>query len=473
MLKQEDYPLLVIVDDEQEILTAIKRCLMRCDVNIESFTSPRLALEFLQEHEPIMVISDQRMPDILGMELLTSVKDIWPNTKRVMLSAFQEFDLVLEGFNEGIIDKFISKPWKNVELQYLVEGSISNLGSANKSSQLSKQFIGEHSLMQTMFDNISKAAGANVPIFIHGETGTGKELVANACHELGCKRAGKFVAVNCANFSEQLIESQLFGHKKGAFTGAVSDQKGVFEHADGGTVFLDEITTLPLNLQSKLLRVIQERTYSPVGSLEPREFDVQIVSASSTSLIEAVKLGEFRQDLYYRLSVIPIKIPSLKERGQDILSLAQHFLEKFSQQYQKRFTHFESTAEQFMLNYRWPGNVRQLENVVHGICVLNDDNQVQLSMIKSLIDEDDDLLIEQEQSYVAKQNNIGHSNATDSLNESINNGAANAVNSLHEVEKRAIEQALAHCGGNVNKAATLLEVNPSTLYRKIKGWSNI
>jgi two-component system repressor protein LuxO len=459
MLESENYPLIVILDDEHEILKSIKRCLMRVDVKIEAFTSPRLALEFIKNNEPKLIISDQRMPDIVGLEVLKSVKETWPNTKRVMLSAFQDFDLVLDGFNHGIIDKYMSKPWKNVELQYLVEGVCNHNTVSSVGGKLSTPFIGEHALMIALFENITKAAGANVPIFIHGETGTGKELVANACHELGCKKSGEFVAVNCANFTEQLVESQLFGHKKGAFTGAVTDKKGVFEYANGGTIFLDEITTLPLNLQSKLLRVIQERSFSPLGSLETQSFDAQIVSASSTSLSEAVANGEFRQDLYYRLGVIPIKIPPLRDREGDILNLANHFLNKFSKDYQKQFLHFDEQSIAFLLSYTWPGNVRQLENVIHGLCVLNDGIKVELTMIKSLIED-----------TITSDIAVQHTDIRASQNNVESDIADLSISPLHQLEKEAIERALECCNGNVNQAAALLEVNPSTLYRKIKSW---
>ena len=202
-------PLIIIVDDEREILMALKRTLMQVDVRIESFTSPRLALEFLQDNQPVLIISDQRMPDITGDKLLSEVKQLWPNTKRIMLSAYEDFDSVSAGFNQAIIEKFISKPWKNSELVMLVQDSIGGENTSPVKSQLGQSIIGESSKIRQLLDSISIAAGANVPIYIHGETGTGKELVAKACHESGCKREGKFIAVNCANFSETLIELSL------------------------------------------------------------------------------------------------------------------------------------------------------------------------------------------------------------------------------------------------------------------------
>lgn len=457
----ESWPLLVLVDDESEILSAIKRTLMRLDVRVESFTSPRLALDFIQAQQPFMVISDQRMPDIKGMELLAKVKELAPKTKRIMLSAHQDFDIIADGFNQGIIEQFISKPWVNRELQNTVRQSMPSEAPVAKPQHM----IGEHESMQTLFAQIGKAAGANVPIFIHGETGAGKELVAKACHQYGAKCEGSFIAVNCANFSEHLMESQLFGHKKGAFTGATNEQKGVFAEANGGTVFLDEITTLSLPLQSKLLRVIQEREYSPLGTTQTYPFDAQIVSASSTSLLDAVGQGEFREDLFYRLNVITLSLPPLSQRGDDVLLLAEHFLNKFSQTLGKAFSGFDAKAKALLLDYRWPGNVRQLENIIHGLCIMNDGPVISAEILAPTLVGQTGLNKPKrglEEPSLSERKDIG------STHQTIND--ADSIMPLTEIERIAIEKAITQCDGNVTKAASLLEVNPSTLYRKIKSW---
>jgi two-component system repressor protein LuxO len=464
MTLESTLPLVVIIDDETEILSSIKRCLMRVDAHIESFTSPLLALEFIETNQPAMVISDHRMPSLTGLECLSRIKDMWPSTKRVMLSAYQEFDVISTGFNQDIIDKFIAKPWKNLELIMLVNDAISN---QHANTEIIKQnIIGESLVMQTLYENIAVSAGANVPIFIHGETGSGKELVAKACHEAGCRRNGDFIAVNCANFSENLIESQLFGHKKGAFTGAVANQEGLLSQCHGGTLFLDEITTLPLALQAKLLRVIQEREFSPVGQLTMQSFDAQIISASSVHLMEAVNTGDFREDLYYRLNVIPLNIPPLRDREQDVLLLAQHFLKKFSAQQNKQFEHFSKQAQQFIKTFSWPGNIRQLENTIHSLCIMNTGKTIELAMINNLISN-----IQIKQSSGQKIQPISHQ-VTDNgqINNAVYANTTSDVLPLELVEKIAIENAIAVAEGNITKAASLLEVNPSTIYRKMQKW---
>lgn len=451
-----ELPIVVIVDDEPEICASIKRCLMRVNAQIHSFTSPRQALNFIKEHTIALIISDQRMPDIDGHDLLKQVRKLAPQSTRIMLSAYQDFDDVSKSFNEGIIDKFISKPWKNVDLVFAVENAINAEHSVESKVTSSKpvagDIIGESTVMQTLKQQIKMAAGANVPIFVHGETGTGKELVANACHKASSRVQHPFIAVNCANFSEQLIDAQLFGAVKGAYTGAVKDSQGIFAQADGGTVFLDEITTLPIGIQAKLLRVLQEREYTPLGSTVSVSFDTQIVSASSVKLSDAVNAGEFREDLFYRLNVIPLSIAPLRERGEDIAILANYFLSKFSKEQGKQFTDFSSSTTSFMKQYHWPGNVRQLENTIHGACIMHDGTEMTREMIENIL-----------------QQHVGF-NQVESNSSTFKEDDDENVVPLADVERKAIESAIAKCNGNVSQVAALLQVNPSTIYRKMQKW---
>ena len=436
----------VLVDDEVEILNALKRVLRKYSCELFTFSNPKEAIEFIRSNEISIVCSDQRMPGVTGIELLTETKEYWPSSHRVMLSAYQDFDNIAKGFNDGIIHRFIAKPWSNREIDTIFQQVLG--ANLNAKEQAFSDIIGESTGMLTLFSLIKSASGANVPIFIHGETGTGKELVAKACHRYSYRESAPFIAVNCANLSEQLIESQLFGHKKGAFTGAVKDQVGYFELAQGGTLFLDEITTLPLPLQAKLLRVIQEREYMPLGGHSMKQFDAQVVSASSTSLAQGVELGEFREDLYYRLSVIQLKIPRLADREDDVLKLAKFFVDKFSSEHNKAFIGLSDDAIEFVQHYTWPGNVRQLENLLHGVIILNSGAQVTKAMLQKNMEQAASLV---ETSGIESTDN-------------------KKILPLAEIEKQSILSAISQCDGNIIQASKLLEINPSTIYRKMSKW---
>lgn len=324
--------------------------------------------------------------------------------------------------------------------------------------------VSSHGKMHNIFDDIARIAKANVPIFVTGETGTGKELAARACHDEGFDSNEPFIAVNCANFSEQLMESQLFGHKKGAFTDASRDQAGLFEAAGEGTLFLDEITTLSLPLQAKLLRVIQEREFAPLGSHTMKPFNARIVTASSLSLADAVAKGEFREDLYYRLAVVTINLPPLRERGNDRLLLAQYFLETLAdgelKEQDKEDSYFTTEAIEFIKRYDWPGNIRQLRNVLLGAMVLATGKAISGDAIRNQINE-------ALSRPVVDAEEQPQSNAVVEELRVVQNSP---VQPLWLTEKQAIERAIEQCGGNIPRAASLLEVSPSTIYRKIQTW---
>lgn len=458
MPAENDLPLMVLVDDEVHTLQSIKRLLRKLPVSIKEFDSPFPAKTFLEQNKVSLIISDQRMPGMTGIELLTEVRAISPDCHTLLLSAYEDFDTVANAISSGVVDKFISKPWQNDELKFFVENAlpVERQSFSRKAQEQSSYhgLISSAQPMQSVFDTIHRAATSNAPIFIHGETGTGKELVARACHWESFQNNKPFVPFNCANFNEQLMESQLFGHVKGAFTGATNNQKGLFSVAQDGTVFLDEITTLPLTLQAKLLRVLQEREFTPLGSHQSEKFNAHIISASSTSLNEAVAKGEFREDLNYRLNVVPINLPPLKERKGDINLLSRHFLDKFNKIEGKSFSHFEPSGIALLNDYRWPGNVRQLENLIHNLVILNDGPEVTRDMISSA------LAAFQPLSTQVKPDSLPQSNPLTNQN----------IQALWKTEKQAIETAIEYCGGNIVKAAALLEISPSTIYRKMSGW---
>lgn len=467
-------PTILLIDDEPALLSALKRSLRQISAEIVCCHSPATALAYVEENEPDLVISDHRMPKMTGSELLEQISELWPNTQRILLSAYNDFSTVANAFNQGVIHRYITKPWDNDELRFIVVKALESSGARDleptaKTKTKSKDngvhfhgMVAEDPVMLTVFEEIKSAATTNVPVFITGETGTGKELIAKACHWESYRKDATFIAMNCANFNEQLMESQLFGHKKGAFTGATSNEEGLFSVCASGTLFLDEITTIPAPLQAKLLRVIQEREFTPLGSHTVQPFNAQLITASSTTLREAVNKGEFREDLYYRLNVITISLPPLRHRGSDINLIANHFLQRLSQQENKQFERFSVEAEQLVREFRWPGNIRQLENVVHSIVAMNSGTEVTAQMLLKPIKDDltPHVVIEEQALTVNTAPMINHDTAR------------TAIVPLWQVEKETIEHAIQHCDGNIPKAAVLLEINPSTIYRKLQSWKD-
>ena len=459
-------PTVLIVDDEKAVLSSLIRCLVRLGVNLVDFSCPQQALEYATENRPDLVISDQRMPLMQGSEMLSQIKAMWPDVQTIILSGFSDLDSFSDALHRRVIDRFISKPWDNNELRMIASAALREQGLFGISSDKKgpSQATDFHGMLSTnpamyrLFERITKSARANIPIFISGETGTGKELVAKACHGESPRKTQPFIAINCANFNEHLIESQLFGHKKGAFTGATAEHQGLFAAAEQGTLFLDEVTTLPLPLQAKLLRVIQEREFSPVGSHETFPFAAQLLTASSTTLADAVERGEFRQDLYYRLNVIPLKLPPLRDRGEDMVVMAEHFLQVFARREQKRFRGFSESAKLFLQHYPWPGNVRQLENLIHSIVVLTDQSLIEKDALQTALEED------------ISRPSTGSSSVPIAGAQRPDDPSNCPVRPLWQVEKSSIEEAIAFCGGNVPRAAAMLEVSPSTIYRKQKHW---
>ena len=465
-----------IVDDEPQVIDSIKRCLRKVDAEFMSFESPIKAIEMAAEIQPSLIITDQRMPFMTGTEMIAKIRQSYNNFDAILVSAFNDFNDVANAFNRGDIQQYIAKPWDKEELRRIVQSSL-----VHPQEELQKQsvtnvendlgfhgIISNHDSMVKVFNYLKKASSANIPVFITGETGTGKELAAKAFHQEGMRRNSPFVAVNCANFSDSLMESQLFGHVKGAFTGAVRSQKGLLETAGDGVIFLDEITCLPLDLQAKLLRVLQEREFSPIGSHSPQKFHAQIVSASSTPLRQAVELGEFREDLFYRLNVVTVELPPLRARGDDVIMLADYFLQRFCREHNKEEIVFSASAHEKMKRYHWPGNIRQLENLVHSLVVLTEGTTIE----SELIDLDFKFPENTSPQALADANTeplpVNHGDIDDKFQ-----AEKEEIIPLWKTEKRAIENAINAFEGNVTRAAAALEVSPSTLYRKLQSWKDL
>ena len=466
-------PILLLVDDDVDVLNALQRALRQLPVEIKTFSSAVEAVKYCESNQPDVVISDQKMPEMDGCEFLSLVMKLWPNSRRIILSAYQDFQKVSTAFNSGVVERFICKPWDTKELKFIIEKALEQPSDqiiAQKKHENNTlagpisfhKIIAADETMHDLFNSIKHAATTNAPIFITGETGTGKELVAKACHSESYHNEQPFIAVNCANFSENLIESQLFGHTKGAFTGAISNQEGLFSAAKKGTLFLDEITTLSKPLQAKLLRVIQEREFSPLGTNKVEKFHAQIVSASSNSISKAVVEGDFREDLFYRLNVITLSLPPLRERGSDLLHIARFFLKKYSKIENRTFSKFSRDAIQIIYGYDWPGNVRQLENVIHGMVILNTGPQITSEMMIKSLSTTANVFFKQPSKPVVDIE------STDNNSPRSNN--KQEIIPLWLVEKNTIESAISFCDGNIPKAAALLEVSPSTIYRKKLSW---
>ncbi|MBW2554645.1 MAG: sigma-54-dependent Fis family transcriptional regulator [Deltaproteobacteria bacterium] len=372
----------LVVDDEPGIREFLQIMLDREGYDVSCAANGREAINFFKKKRYDVVVADIRMPKVNGFEVLTTIKEISPETNVIMITAYASFESAVESMKEGAYD-YITKPFNVDEVKMTVKNALQKKGAVEEVVDRKREkggvekFEGMISIspeMLKIFALIPKAASSKASVLITGESGTGKELVARAIHQNSPRSNEPFVTINCGGVPEQLLESELFGYKKGAFTGAVTDKIGLFEAAHKGTIFLDEIGDLPLSLQVKLLRIVQEKSFKPLGGTQEISIDVRIISATNINLEEKVIKGEFREDLFYRLNVIQIRIPSLRERKMDIPILAQHFLEKYSQESGKEIRQISSYALKVLLDYSFPGNVRELENIVERSVALETSN---------------------------------------------------------------------------------------------------
>jgi len=380
---------ILVVDDErsmQEFLEIFFRSEGYEVVTAGDVQSARLHLE---GDEFDVVITDIKMPDGSGLDLLHAAHEISPETMLIMITAFASTETAIAAMKQGAYD-YITKPFKVDEIRIVVEKALEKrllatenrrLRSELRSRVRDRSIVGSSEPMQRVYELISQVANTKANVVITGESGTGKEMVARAIHEGGERGSQPFVVVNCAAIPENLLESELFGHVKGAFTGAVQSKTGLFEAAGGGTLFLDEVGELPLSLQVKLLRAIQEKTFRRVGATRDQSADVRIVAATNRLLDEDVKAGRFREDLYYRLNVIEIPLPPLRERPDDIALLIDHFIEKYARELGKEATGCSEEAMKKLIRYRFPGNVRELENVIERAVALSRETTIGLESL--------------------------------------------------------------------------------------------
>lgn len=468
---------ILFVDDEEPILASLKRLTRKLDSECLFASSGTEGLSLLAEKNIDVVVSDMKMPEMSGIEFLAQVATLYPETVRIALTGFTDNDMVMAAINDGRIWGYLQKPWDNQHILVILEQAlftrklmlerlilqktVNNLEYFNKSGF--QEFIGDSRAMQLVYHVIETAAPSSASIFITGNSGTGKELAARAIHQCSKRQEGPMIALNCAAIPKELLESEVFGHMKGAFTGAVSHRDGAATLADGGTLFLDELAEMDISLQSKLLRFIQTGSFQKVGSSKTEQVDIRFVCATNKNPQQAIDDGLLREDLYYRLNVITVDIPDLKDRDWDSLLLATQFLQNYANKEDKMFIGFSEDAEQLIRNYPWPGNVRQLENCINSIVIMSAGPLVSLTDITQALRIPTNEL-EQYQSNTPLP--------TVNLPEPCNANSTATILPLSEVERKAIEQALSFCDGNVVKAASLLAVSPSTLYRKIQSWES-
>ena len=463
---------ILFVDDGPEILTALTRLLRSTDITVHTAISGEKGLQILEQQNIDIVVSDKNMPGMNGNEFLQKVAEQWPETVRIMLTAYTELNDVIASINSGRIWSYIKKPWDNDEFKLNIQQALSYSEVLAERSLLrhtleqvkSKRkrnfmkFIGQSTAMQFVYDAIENCASSHASVFITGPSGTGKELAADALHKLSPRKDHPLVCLNCAAIPSDLMESEIFGHVKGAYSGAVANRDGAATLAHGGTLFLDETGT-----------------FKRVGSNKQEKVNIRFISATNREPSKAIEEGRLREDLYYRLNVISINLPPLKDRDNDACHIAQYFLNRFSDIENKVFVGLSSDAGTLINNYSWPGNVRQLENTIHSAVVMSEGpllteqvlaRQLQLTqtqMTELLHKKSPPAPLESIPNTSSdNRNHIQHSAVNDTI----------IVRSLAEVERAAIEHAITTCNDNVVKAASLLEVSPSTLYRKVQQWGD-
>jgi DNA-binding NtrC family response regulator len=443
----------LIVDDNKDLQFNLSNIIESEGYNVVSAGEGKTALREVKDKSPDLVLLDMRLPGMDGMTILEEIKKIDSNIIVIMLTAFGEVKGAVKAMKLGAFD-YITKPFDNEELVIVIKKAL-NAGSLNKEvlslrkqldeKNLIDEVIGESPEFKQVLKQVQIIAPTNMTVMIQGESGTGKEVICNLIHKLSNRKDKPLIAIDCGAIPDTLVESELFGHEKGAFTGADTSKTGRFEQADGGTLFLDELTNLTESNQMKLLRVLEERKFQRLGGKKTIEVDVRIIAASNIKLFDAVSDGIFRNDLYYRLNEFHIEIPLLKDRKDDIPRLSKYFLDKANSELGRDVKGFNSEALKLILNYNWPGNIRELKNIIKRGVLLTESELITPDVLSiKIYPSPDDLDI-----GIPEDNNSLH-------------GATK------QVERELIKKALEQTSGNKIKAAELLKMNRKTLYRKIK-----
>ena len=435
---------LLVVDDDPGTLEVLQRNLTSQGYQVFAAPGVAQAIQVLESSPIDLVITDLKMPRVSGLDLIRHVRENFRDTEVMMITGYATIEGAVKAVKTGA-EEYLSKPFTDEELFTAVGRALEKLrlrrssqAQADKVLPWAPGLIGESEVMLDVFRAVKKASSTAATVLICGESGTGKELIARAIHYGSPRAAFPFVPVNCGGIPEGLLESELFGHVKGSFTGASETRAGFFQTADGGTIFLDEISDTSLNMQTKLLRVLQNKEVTMVGSSKARKVNVRVLAATNKDLLEQIKKGAFREDLYFRLNVISITIPPLRERGDDILSLAHYFAKKYAKEYGKVTPQFSDGAMNALKNYDWPGNVRELENVMQRLVVMTDHQIIEVPDLPSL------------------------------MRFSATKGAG-FDRTLADVEAEYIRNVLASVGGNKTHAAQILGIDRKTLREKLKG----
>ena len=437
---------ILVVDDAADTLEMIQRNLTLEGYQV--FTAPGVpeAIRFLESNPVDLVVTDLKMPKVSGIDLIRHVRENFRESEVMMITGYATIEGAVEAVKTGA-EEFLAKPFTDEELFTSVRRALDKLRMRRAGKPLSPRtpterygLIGESAAMHRILRAIAKATSTSATVLISGESGTGKELVARAVHYSGPRASAPFVPVNCGGIPEGLLESELFGHLKGAFTGATESRAGFFQTADGGTIFLDEISETSLSMQVKLLRVLQEKEVYMIGANRPRTVDVRVLAATNKILQSQVKKGAFREDLFFRLNVITIAIPPLRERGDDVLLLARHFASRFAEEYGRPTPRFSDKALRALRNHDWPGNVRELENVIQRLVVMNDEDLIDAPDLPSLM------------RFSALRETGLH-------------------RTLAEVEAEHIRNVLASAEGNKTRAAETLGIDRKTLREKLKKYA--
>ncbi len=363
-------PKILIIDDDETIYFSFKTFLNENNFSLDYARNGKEGLEKITVSEPNVIVADFKMPEMTGLEFLKAAKIIRPQTPIIIISAYGDTSTRRVFFEEGAFD-YIEKPFDIEEIIKIINLGIES--NSNKKSNSIENFIGESLSIKSLFTKLEKIKDTDITILIEGESGTGKDLIANFIHNESNKNQGPFISINCAAIPENLIESELFGYEKGAFTGAEDQKKGKFELAQNGTLFLDEIGELPLTVQAKLLRVLQNKNFERIGGTDSIESSARIIAATNQNLEVMIQEGKFRGDLYYRLTAFPISTPPLRERGDDILKIANYLINKYCNEFNKDSKKFSPCGENELKNYSWPGNVREMQNIMSRIVLLEND----------------------------------------------------------------------------------------------------